>query len=280
MPWLVRYTPPSVDGAPPPSDLLDRHAGLVSAIWDLGTNGIAETPPSLVAGFHRLESARTAHRLGEQHGLDAAIEAVDDGWIRHERVDVEVETAGGTRSFPIVAGAAFGHGGHPTTRLCLDLMSGLGRAGGSPATAGIAGRRLLDLGTGSGILAIAAHHLGASAVTACDADPAAVDAARFNTTANGVGVELLHGDVDELAAGIDRGGAGFDVIVANVLVEVHERVAATACALLAPDGVLVLAGFLRDQADRVLGAYRGARPALDVIERARRDEWCGLILAG
>ncbi|MDH3302785.1 MAG: 50S ribosomal protein L11 methyltransferase [Acidimicrobiia bacterium] len=280
MPWLVRYTAPSVDGAPAPSNLLDRHGALLSAIWDLGTSGIAEAGPSLLAGFDRLESARSAHRLAAPHGLVAAVEPVDDGWIRHEQVEVEVVTAVGIRSFPIVAAAAFGHGGHPTTRLCLDLMSRVYGATGSPTAPGAACRRVLDLGTGSGVLAIAAHHLGATAITACDVDPAAVDAARFNTTANGLDIELIHGDVAEVAGRVDRTGARFDLIVANVLLVVHEQVAATVGPLLTSDGVLVLAGFLTDQADRVVSAYRGARPALDVMERADVDGWCGMTLAG
>lgn len=252
---------------------------MVSEIWDLGTTGVAEAGSSLVAGFDRLESARTARRLGARHGLVATIEDVDTGWIRHEQTEVEIVSARGTRCFTVVPGAAFGHGGHPTTRLCLDLMSQvLGASSRSGIPAGT-GRRVLDLGTGTGVLAIAAHHLGATAVTACDIDPAAVDAARFNTTANGLDVEVIHGDIDQVAARVDRTGVGFDLIVANVLVAVHEQVAATAGTVLAPAGELVVAGFLTDQTARVLSAYRVARPTLEVVERVEVEDWCAMILS-
>ncbi|MDH4276723.1 MAG: 50S ribosomal protein L11 methyltransferase [Acidimicrobiia bacterium] len=279
MPWLVRYTSHRVDGGSPSSDLLEHHAALVSDLWDLGTSGVAELSASLVAGFDGLDTARTACGLAAQHGLMADIEPVDESWIRHEAVDVDLTTATGTDHFPVVAGAAFGHGGHPTTRLCLDLMSGLRSAAGADGSGTQSPRRVLDLGTGSGVLSIAAHRLGAIDIMASDVDPNAIESARFNTAANGVDVRLVHGDIDEVAAVADRAGAGFDLIVANVLLVVHEHVAASAGALLAPGGVLVVAGFLAHQADRVVAAYRAGRATIDVVDRMVIDEWCGLVLA-
>lgn len=278
MPWLVRYTPASAEEASPPPDLLDHYPALVSALWDLGTSGVAEQSSSLVAGFDRLKPARRAQRLAVKHGLSAVIEAVDDGWVHRDLVEVAVTTVSGTDRYPVVAGAAFGHGRHPTTRLCLDLMSSVFGAAQQPAA--VPPRpRVLDLGTGSGVLAIAAHRLGATDITASDIDPAAIDSARFNAGANGIDLRLVHGDIDEVAAGADRAGVGFDLIVANVLLVVHEQVASAAGSLLETHGVLVVAGFLADQSDRVVAAYRGGRPALNVIDRAFLEGWCGLVLA-
>ena len=279
MPWLVRYTSHPVDGGTPSSDLLEHHAALVSDLWDLGTSGVAEQSASLVAGFGGLDTARTACGLAARHGLMADIEPVDDSWIRHEVVDVDLTTATSTDHFPVVAGAAFGHGRHPTTRLCLDLMSRLRSAAGVDGSGTHFPRRVLDLGTGSGVVAIAAHRLGAIDITVSDVDPNAIESARFNTAANGVDVRLVHGDIDEVAAVADRAGAGFDLIVANVLLVVHEHVAASAGALLAPGGVLVVAGFLADQADRVVAAYGAGQATIEVIDRMVLDEWCGLMLA-
>lgn len=279
MAWLVRFIPTSAGETSGQTDLLDQYSTLVSALWDLGTGGVAEQPTSLVAGFDRLETACRAQRLAERHGLSADVEAVDDGWIRRDSVEVAVTTDSGTESFPVVAGPAFGHGAHPTTRLCLDLMSNA-LVARRPATPAVSpGARVLDLGTGSGVLAIAAHRLGATDITASDIDASAIDSARFNTAANGVDVRLVHGDIDDVAADARRRSVGFDLIVANVLLGVHERVAAAAGPLLKTSGVLVLAGFLAEQAERVLAAYRGSRPALVVTEQALLDGWSGLALA-
>lgn len=275
---MVRYTPKTLDRGSA-SDLLNRHAMLVSALWDLGTSGIAEQSVSLVAGFDRLDTAQSARRLAGRYGLVAEIEAVDDGWVRHDRVEVAVTTAAGPERFPVVAGSAFGHGGHPTTRLCLDLMSNVFAADGPDKPAVPPSPRVLDLGTGSGVLAVAAHRLGATDITASDVETGAIDSARFNAAVNGVDVRLVHGDVDQVAAVADRAGVRFDLIVANVLLAVHEHVAPAAGSLLQTNGMVVVAGFLADQADRVVAAYRDGRPTLNVIDRMLLEDWCGLVLA-
>ena len=284
VPWLVRFAPrpgdasSSSSASASSSASIDQHPLLVSALWDLGTTGVAEQGSSLVAGFDRLETAREALGLADHHGLTAEIEPVDDSWIRHEAVDVVVTTTAGAVSFPVRAGPAFGHGDHPTTRVCLELMARVLDGDGSMVEQRADPLQLLDLGTGSGVLAIAAHHLGATHITACDVDPAAVESARFNIEANGVEVDLVLGGVDELAGRLASSLSGFDVIVANVLLVVHEQVASAVTSLLAPRGALVVAGFLDQQADRVIHAYRRARPALEVTDRRDIDRWRGCIL--
>ncbi len=270
MPWLVRFGPLTVDEPTTVSaGPLDRDPLLVSGLWDLGCGGVAEHGQDVIAGFERLEDARRAAELGARHRRAVSIEAAEETWTRTDPVEVSVATLDGAVVFPVVAGRAFGHGGHPTTRLCLELMAGSGRLPGS---------RLLDLGTGSGVLAVAACHLGAAAVTASDIDQSAVDTARFNAAANDVDIDVVWGDVDHLLGSHRQPDQRFDVVVANVLVTVHEQVAAAVCRLLAPGGTLIVAGFLVAQTDRTEAAYQRHRPTLTVTTSIDRDEWRGLLM--
>ena len=140
-------------------------------------------------------------------------------------------------------GMAFGTGQHPTTAMCLRALERRLRPGTD----------VLDLGTGSGILAIAAARLGARRVLALDIDPQAVEAARQNAAANGVqdAVEVREGTLPEGAR-----GERFDLVVANISGVTIERLAPTFADALRDGGTLIVSGFLEDAADglsRVLG---------------------------
>jgi ribosomal protein L11 methyltransferase len=172
-------------------------------------------------------------------------------------------------------GMAFGTGQHPTTRLCLEALESRLRPGQEVARRAPA--RVLDLGTGSGILAIAAALLGPARVIALDVDPVAVGAARQNVAANGVEgrVQVLEGSLG--AAGLLPGGDAprFDVILANISsAGIAEMAPALACAL-APGGTLIASGI----GDASVGVCRGAleKAGLSVLEQASRDGWCALI---
>ena len=159
-------------------------------------------------------------------------------------------------------GLAFGTGTHPTTRMCLRWLAQRG-AGAGPA-------RVLDYGCGSGILAIAAAMLGASAVDAVDIDPAAVQATRDNAAANGV---ALAAGLPELARDT------YDVVLANILASPLKLLAPLLCSHVAIGGWLVLAGILERQADDVAAAYA---PAIRLAVADREDGWvlmCGQRLA-
>jgi ribosomal protein L11 methyltransferase len=153
-------------------------------------------------------------------------------------------------------GQAFGTGAHPSTRLCLELLLGLAPGGA-----------LLDLGCGSGVLAIAAARLGWAPVLAADHDPAAVRATATNAAANRVAVEVARADLrrDPLPAAA--------TVVANL---VRGLLLAHAERLAAPPERLVAGGLLVGEADEVACAY--ARRGL--AEAARRDdgEWAALLL--
>jgi ribosomal protein L11 methyltransferase len=153
----------------------------------------------------------------------------------------------------------FGTGHHATTRLCLLALQRLP----------LAGRRVLDVGTGSGVLAIAASRLGAAEVTAIDDDPDAVQAARENLTLNpGAAVDLQVTDLRTF----DQ--PPFALIVANLTGGLLASAAARLEALTAPGGVLVLSGLLRTEADEVLAHFTGST----VTSRATEDEWVCAVL--
>lgn len=135
-------------------------------------------------------------------------------------------------------GLAFGTGSHPTTRLCLRWLA----ANLEP------GQTVLDYGCGSGILAIAAARLGASAVIGTDVDPQAIEASRANAARNGVSARFVLADA--LAPG------KFDVVVANILANPLRLLAPALCARVAQGGAIVLSGILDAQTDAVTGAYR------------------------
>jgi len=156
-------------------------------------------------------------------------------------------------------GLAFGTGTHATTALCLEWLDGNVHGG----------ERVLDYGSGSGILALAALKLGASAAVAFDIDPQALIATRENAAKNGVG------GIVTVAERAERIAGAFDIVLANILagplVELAPRLAPMARA----GGALVLAGLLERQAVEVAQAYR---PWFDIGPAAEREGWT--LLAG
>lgn len=178
----------------------------------------------------------------------------------------------------IEAGLAFGTGQHHTTRGCLDALDALARHPGRFGAPVV--RRIADLGTGTGVLALAAVKRWPRArVIASDIDPAAVAVAAGNLRANAVARGRRAGTLDLIVAG---GGhhrrlrGPFDLITANILAAPLVAMATPVAAALAPGGILVLAGLLTGQARRVAAAYsaRGCR----LVARIDHDEWPTLIL--
>ena len=130
------------------------------------------------------------------------------------------------------------------------------------------GRSVLDVGTGSGILAIAAAKRGARRVVGVDTDPLAVKAARDNAARNGVGVEVTEGSAD--------GTSGrFDVVLANLVADVLVAVAPDLRARLAPGGTLVCAGIIAEKESKVAGALDAF--GLRVSGRDQQGDWVRLI---
>jgi ribosomal protein L11 methyltransferase len=178
------------------------------------------------------------------------------------RVLPPAAAAAGPRDL-VVEASAFGGGTHPTTASCLDVLAAL---------APLDGLRVLDLGSGSGILGIAAIRLGAASALCVDVNPDAVACARRNGSANGVEDRLAH----RLGGPADLAGEVFDLVVANVggelLLDEAPAVAPLACA----GGRLLLSGLLAGWAGPLERAY--AALGCTALLRARPGEFCTLLL--
>lgn len=154
-------------------------------------------------------------------------------------------------------GLAFGTGTHPTTALCLEWLD----------AADLAGKRVLDYGCGSGILAIAALKLGAIEAVAVDIDEQALIATRENAARNDVESRLRIAGVDQI------GEFAPDIVLANILAEPLLELAPRFAEMLAPGGRIVLSGVLVSQASDIARRYA---PWFDIAPAALRDEWARL----
>jgi ribosomal protein L11 methyltransferase len=156
-------------------------------------------------------------------------------------------------------GMAFGTGTHGTTRLCLEALAR--RFDEVPPP-----KQVLDVGTGSGILAIAAAALGARRVVACDIDREACRTARENTRLNEVEeqLEITDRPLEEIEG-------TFQMVLANILAEENIRLASQLVEKLAVDGLLILSGILCEKEDLVIDAFRIYNLAGPEI--SRQDEW-------
>lgn len=153
-------------------------------------------------------------------------------------------------------GLAFGTGTHPTTRMCLRWLAHHASA--------VRGRRTLDYGCGSGILAIAARLLGSGDADAVDIDPAAVQATGRNALDNGV----------QLRAGLPDAAHGtYGLVLANILASPLKLLAPLLGAHLAPGGQLLLAGILARQAGELQAAYAGVAPGLTLAVLDEAEDW-------
>ena len=174
-------------------------------------------------------------------------------------------------------GMAFGTGLHPTTRLCLrDMEDHL-----------VPGSDILDVGTGSGVLSIAAAKLGARSVLALDADLSAVTAAQENVVMNGVDqqVTVWHGSLPggssvphHFVAGgslklLDSGH--FDLILINILAPVIVSLTPGLAARLARGGRIIAAGLIESQESEVREAFQ--TQGFDIVERAQEKDWVALV---
>jgi ribosomal protein L11 methyltransferase len=183
----------------------------------------------------------------------------------HDRARIPLNRIG----IEIEAALAFGTGHHGTTRGCLLALDSLCKSRRGGAT-----RHILDLGTGSGVLAIAAARALRRPVLATDIDGAAVHAARANAALNRAGsfVEVIK--ADGVTGPKLRDHAPYDLVFANILLRPLQRLAAPLTRLTAPGARVVLSGLLTSQANAAISAYRG----LALERRIDLDGWTTLIL--
>lgn len=168
----------------------------------------------------------------------------------------------------IEAGEAFGTGHHGSTAGCLEAIARIARTH-------LVGNAL-DLGTGTGVLAIAIARTWRTPVLATDIDPIAIEVARQNAALNGT---LRHLDF-AVAAGLSHpviaGRGPYGLIVANILARPLAQLAPALARELAPGGFAVLSGILPEQASQVVAAYRSG--GLRLLRQSERDGWSTLVL--
>lgn len=160
-------------------------------------------------------------------------------------------------------GMAFGTGGHETTRLCLEALELILEDSRLP----LKQLKILDLGTGSGILAIAAAKLGARQIDALDIDQQAVEVARENCILNNVSQQISCSNTP-----LEQLDGNYNVILANILAEELVRLAPQLSQLLASEGSLILSGILTEREELVLKGF--APCPLTHIATTAAGEWC------
>jgi ribosomal protein L11 methyltransferase len=207
----------------------------------------------------------------------SSIDVPDEDWARRSQENLKAIEAGGLIIAPpwdvptqhretdplviiIEPSTGFGTGHHATTRLCLLVMQQLE----------LRGARVLDIGTGSGVLALAAWKLGAADVVAIDSDPDALDNARENIARNGAApsIDIIRDDLATLR--IERA----DLVLANLTGAVLVRYAAELRGLARDGGYFVLSGFAPQDAAVIRTAFGG----LAVIDEKVDGEWAALCL--
>ena len=159
-------------------------------------------------------------------------------------------------------GLAFGSGSHATTALCLQWLG----------ATDLVGRRVVDYGCGSGILAIAAALLGAETIDAIDNDPQAVLATDDNCARNGLAIDRVASYLPEQFDADDRSGQ-VDILLANILAEPLHTLAPKFATLVRPGGDLVLSGLLADQAADITARYS---EWFDISAPEQREDWIRL----
>lgn len=250
-------------------------------LWQAGAAGVEEQEQGadvlLLGGFAGQEAADAAVARAAELGLAATAAPVADDGLDGWRAWAAPERAGrfwitppwteapalapGEQVLWIDPGRTFGSGSHPTTRLVLDLLSGLV----APGTT------LLDVGCGSGVLAIGAALLGATA-TATDIDRASPAVVAANAERNAVGT-AVQTTTDPVAA-LASDGRTYDVVAANLLAPVIVELGADLVGCVAPGGALVVSGLLADRWEAVLPAV-----APLVVDRvADEDGWVAIVL--
>jgi ribosomal protein L11 methyltransferase len=158
-------------------------------------------------------------------------------------------------------GMAFGTGLHPTTRMCLQAVEEHLKPGD----------RVLDLGTGSGILAIAAAKLGAGSVLALDNDPLAVRVAQANVESNGV-----RNTVTIQLGSLDKAAGEFDLVLVNILARVIIELANQGLVdRVRPKGLMIVAGIIEEQEAEVTAALE--KHGAEIVERRQDKDWVTLV---
>ena len=221
-------------------------------------------------------AASLRRELGDRLAAVVPVDVPDEGWARRSQESLHAiqvgrivvappwdqrDLPGADLAIVIDPSTGFGTGHHETTRLCLRLLQRLD----------VSGRSVIDVGTGSGVLAIAAAKLGAARVIAADNDAEALRNARENVIANACAdrVEIVEQDLGSLSLG------PADIVAANLTAGVIERNALALGRLVAPLGSLVISGFGPGEAGDLAGAF----PGLAVRSTVQEGAWAAQVFS-
>ena len=261
---------------PPPEEHVER---LIAEIDDDRVTAVDLDPATGATRFFfanaesRDHAAQTIASI-DPHASVNAIDVSDENWAERSQASITAVRVGditvappwdipadGTAVVVIQPSMGFGTAHHESTRLCLRLLQEMN----------VAGKSVLDLGTGSGVLAIAARKRGATIVVAADYDPDAIQSAHENLELNAVeGLSLMLLDLAEPdALGVRR----FDLIFANLTGAVLQRFAADIAARMADDGALITSGVTAEEEAAVVAAF--ANVGLIAASRLQEREWIG-----
>ncbi|MGI8999983.1 MAG: 50S ribosomal protein L11 methyltransferase [Candidatus Limnocylindria bacterium] len=233
----------------------DRVASTERALWHLQAFGLRPVGPLKVRAVDDADwtDAWKEHYVAQRIGRVVIVPS----WAEEQLAPDEV-------AITLDPGMAFGTGLHPTTRGCLALLQSLGPM---PDSA-------LDVGCGSGILALAALRLGAARAVGFDTDPLAVTASRENAERNSLGdrYEAREGTLPDACA------EPYPLVLANLVAAVLVTLAPTLARHLAPGGTLLASGIIEPRAPEVIEAMAAA--GMHVVERRDDGEWVSLHLEG
>lgn len=291
-------------------DVVEREILLATA-FESGAEGAEETEEDgrfracIYARSNRIEEIRAVLRMAAASSteIEAARGLPDVDWseawkdgLEALRISrrllvrppfIDVVLLPGQREIVIDPGQAFGTGGHASTRLCLEWIDELlqptaaeGAAEGAARGEGEGGfDRVLDVGTGSGVLALAAVALGAESAVGLDLDPIAIEAARFAARRNGLDsrVRFFVGPIEALG----RADEKYPLVLANLLKREMWPIASALAQRVGRSGRLVLAGLLEEDVAPVCARF--LREGLSEVGRRSREDstgrWVGLCLA-
>ncbi len=198
-----------------------------------------------------------------------------DSWKSHykpQRIDgvtvvpswESYEPSDGETVIRLDPGMAFGTGSHETTRLVIKLLQRVA----------LSGKRVLDVGCGSGILSIVASSLGASSVNAYDIDPVAVRVTEENVRA--CGITNIKVGVSDLLLGVERVAGGYGVLCANIVADIIIRMLPDVASYITADAPIILSGIVASREAEVLACARSL--GFCVTDRETENDWVALVL--
>jgi ribosomal protein L11 methyltransferase len=247
---------------------------LYAALDDFSPTAIEERGDGVRAFFLTSAARDTAHHALSGQFLTTSVDVPDEDWARRSQEGLAPIIVGRITVFPtnpqsplpnphaivIRPSMGFGTGHHATTRLCLAALQHLD----------VRGKTVLDVGTGSGILALAARALGAASATGIDVDPDAIQSARENLELN-PGISSVSFSVADLETA-DVWGQTRDIVTANLTGALLTRTASRLFDATATGGHLILSGLMTSERDEVIAAFRRGT----VVWERTEDEWVGL----